>query len=100
MSILNALRVSVRSYTASKMPFKFVPNLSFMFQDAGDLTCRYKAAKDAGFDAVECGFPYEVPVEQIKSAKEGAGVEQILINNYPGRSLYISLLMAYAKAWY
>lgn len=41
---------------------------------------RYALAKDAGFKAVESGFPWGLTVEQVKDAKEKAGVEQVLIN--------------------
>ena len=41
---------------------------------------RYALAKDAGFKAVESGFPLGFTLEQVKDAKEKAGVEQVLIN--------------------
>lgn len=41
---------------------------------------RYALAKDAGFKAVETGFPVGHTLEQVKMAKESAGIEQVLIN--------------------
>ncbi|CAG4966036.1 unnamed protein product [Parnassius apollo] len=41
---------------------------------------RYALAKEAGFKAVETGFPFGHTLEQVKMAKESSGVEQILIN--------------------
>lgn len=55
-----------------------------MFQELPKLSDRYQAAKDAGFRYVECTFPYDEPVEVLKAAKEKAGVEQVLINSWPG----------------
>ncbi|KAL0269198.1 UNVERIFIED_CONTAM: hypothetical protein PYX00_007010 [Menopon gallinae] len=55
-----------------------------MFQEGPSLLGRYKMAKDAGFKAVECAFPYEFPVEDVCKAKEEAGLQQVLINAYPG----------------
>ncbi|XP_035452835.2 putative hydroxypyruvate isomerase [Spodoptera frugiperda] len=59
---------------------KFCANLSFMFTEASSMLERYALAKDAGFKAVESGFPWGLTVEQVKDAKEKAGVEQVLIN--------------------
>lgn len=67
------------------MPVKLCANLSFMFQETTSLLGRYKMARDAGFKAVECAFPYEFPVEDVCKAKKEAGLQQILINAYPGR---------------
>ncbi len=63
---------------------KFAANLSMMFSEAGGLLERYAAAKTAGFQAVECAFPYDFSVEELVNAKETAGVEQVLINTFPG----------------
>ncbi|XP_067003135.1 putative hydroxypyruvate isomerase [Anabrus simplex] len=66
------------------MPLKFCANLSFMFQETKCLLERYDLAKRAGFRAVECAFPYDYSVEDVKTTKEKAGVEQILINVFVG----------------
>lgn len=59
---------------------KFCANLSFMFTEASSILERYALAKDAGFKAVETGFPFGCSLEQVKEAKEKAGIEQVLIN--------------------
>ena len=45
-----------------------------------DLLDRFQAARDAGFGAVEVQFPYDVPVADLKSAKDDADVEITVIN--------------------
>ncbi|XP_045454582.1 putative hydroxypyruvate isomerase [Melitaea cinxia] len=59
---------------------KFCANLAFMFTESSSLLERYALAKDAGFKAVETGFPWGYTLEQVKQAKENAGVQQVLIN--------------------
>ncbi|CAH0731877.1 unnamed protein product, partial [Brenthis ino] len=59
---------------------KFCANLSFMFTESSNILERYILARDAGFKAVETGFPFGSTLEQVKKAKESSGVEQILIN--------------------
>ena len=68
------------------MPLKFAANLSFMFQEEQNLSNRYGAAKEAGFKFVEIGFPYDCgeSFETLANAKKAAGLEQVLINSYPG----------------
>ncbi|XP_047101930.1 putative hydroxypyruvate isomerase isoform X2 [Schistocerca piceifrons] len=66
------------------MTLRVCANLSFMFQETTSLIERYALAKEAGFRAVECAFPYEYSLEEVISAKESAGVDQILINVFPG----------------
>lgn len=64
---------------------KFAANLGFLFvKETPNLVERYILAKTAGFSAVELPFPYEVPVGKIAEAKAAAGVEQVLINAWPG----------------
>ncbi|GLH10953.1 Putative hydroxypyruvate isomerase [Gryllus bimaculatus] len=41
-------------------------------------------AKQAGFRAVECAFPYDFSTEDVVAAKKNAGVEQVLINVFVG----------------
>lgn len=64
---------------------KFCGNLSFMFGEASTIIERYALAKNAGFKAVESGFPSGFTLEQVKQAKESAGVEQVLINLKAGK---------------
>ncbi|KAM7287779.1 pancreatic lipase-related protein 2 isoform X2 [Ixodes scapularis] len=54
-----------------------------MFKD-GSLADRYSTALQMGFKAVECQFPYDTPLEEIRSRKKSSGLEQVLINSYPG----------------
>lgn len=66
------------------MPLKFCANLSFMFQETTSLLERYQLAKDVGFRAVECAFPYVHSVDEVVAAQKKANVEQILINVFVG----------------
>ncbi|KOB71362.1 Hydroxypyruvate isomerase [Operophtera brumata] len=59
---------------------KFCANISFMFAEASSLLERYALAKAAGFKAIESGFPFGFTLEQVKHAKESAGIQQVLIN--------------------
>jgi hydroxypyruvate isomerase len=69
------------------MSLKFCANLSFMFQEATSLLERYQLAKDVGFQAVECAFPYVHSVDEIVAAQKKADVEQILINAFVGKHI-------------
>ncbi|KAK3089056.1 hypothetical protein FSP39_000476 [Pinctada imbricata] len=66
------------------MKLKFSANLSMMFTEKPSYCERYKAAKDAGFKYVEFGFAYHELIQSLKDTKEAAGVEQVLINAWPG----------------
>lgn len=65
-------------------PFKFCPNLNFMFLESPSILERYSLAKKAGFQAVEVGFPYVHSIEELVKAKEDNGLKQVLINVYVG----------------
>ncbi|MEM1376625.1 MAG: TIM barrel protein [Pseudomonadota bacterium] len=62
---------------------KFSANLGFLWVDR-PLPDRIRAAKAAGFDAVECHFPYEHPVEEIKGVCDETGLRMLGINTAPG----------------
>jgi hydroxypyruvate isomerase len=62
---------------------RFAANISTMFAER-PLAERPAAAAAAGFQAVECQFPYEVPAEKMKAALAEAGVALVLINTPPG----------------
>jgi hydroxypyruvate isomerase len=62
---------------------RFAANISTMFTEH-DLVDRVNAAADAGFGAVECQFPYEVPAADMKARLDEAGIPLILINTPPG----------------
>merc|ERR1712012_1087978 len=66
---------------------KFSANLSFLFQEHKDLKDRYKAAKKAGFQCVETGFPYSVPAQELAKLCQEEGLQQVLINTFPGDNL-------------
>lgn len=55
-----------------------------MFPEIPVLSDKYKAAKECGFRYVESGYPYPEPLETVKKAKEESGLQQILINAWPG----------------
>ena len=48
---------------------------------------RYKAAKAAGFTAVEVSFPYDVDKVVLAELKNSLGLEQVLLNTKVGPSL-------------
>jgi hydroxypyruvate isomerase len=73
-----------------KMPLKFCANLSLMFQETSSLLERYQLAKDVGFRAVECAFPYIHTVEEVAAAQKKANVEQILINAFVGENIPVT----------
>ncbi|KAK7099716.1 putative hydroxypyruvate isomerase [Littorina saxatilis] len=81
---VRVVSASVANISTATMPLKFAANLSMMFQEIATVAERYKAAKDAGFQYVEVAFPYHESMESLSSAKKAAGLEQILINSYPG----------------
>lgn len=55
-----------------------------MFFEGSNILDRYQLASDAGFKAVESGFPLGFSIQQVVEAKNKAGVQQILINVYTG----------------
>lgn len=60
-----------------------------MFSEASSILERYALAKEAGFKAIESGFPFGCTLEQVKQAKESAGIEQVLINLKTGYVIYL-----------
>ena len=68
-----------------RMPLRFCANLSFMFQNETDgLLERYSLAKSAGFKGVEVAFPYDADKNELAEAKKQSGLQQVLLNGYPG----------------
>lgn len=61
---------------------RFCANISLMFNEVPFLD-RPKAARAAGFTAIEVQFPYVAPLDDFARAVETAGVEVVLIN-FPG----------------
>ena len=52
------------------MSLKFASNLSFMFTEAPSIIERYKLAKEAGFRAVESGFPFGFSIKDVSEAQK------------------------------
>lgn len=62
---------------------QFSANLGFLFTDL-PLPEAVRAAKRAGFDAVECHFPYAVAAEEVKAALDETGLPMLGLNTVPG----------------
>ena len=62
---------------------KFAANLSMMFNE-WEFMDRFKAAADAGFEAVEYLFPYAFTPDQIADCLVKNGLKQVLFNLPPG----------------
>ncbi|MGY3439047.1 MULTISPECIES: hydroxypyruvate isomerase family protein [unclassified Marinovum] len=62
---------------------KFSANLGFLWADR-PLPDAIRAAKAAGFDAVECHWPYDVPAEEVKAALEETGLPLLGLNTRRG----------------
>lgn len=43
-----------------------------------------RAAARAGFDAVECHFPYDVPPARVRAALDETGLPMVSLNTAPG----------------
>lgn len=57
----------------------YAANLSLMFTEL-PFPARFAAAAAAGFDAVECQFPYDWPAEDLAATLQATGLRQVLIN--------------------
>lgn len=62
---------------------KFSANLGFLWNQR-PLPAAIRAAKAAGFDAVECHWPYDVPAEETKAALTETGLEMLGLNTRRG----------------
>ena len=62
---------------------KFSANLGFLWADR-PLPDAIRAAKAAGFDAVECHWPYNVPVSATAAALEETGLPMLGLNTSRG----------------
>ena len=62
---------------------KFSANLGFLWNDLS-LPDAIRAAKSAGFDAVECHWPYEFETSHVKQALEETGLEMLGLNTSRG----------------
>ena len=57
----------------------FSANIIYLFNEV-DLINRISAAAAAGFKAVECQRPYEVPPADVRNLLKAHGMEMVLIN--------------------
>lgn len=62
---------------------KFSANLGFLWNDK-PLPDAIRAAKAAGFDAVECHWPYDVPASATNAALEETGLRMLGLNTRRG----------------
>ena len=62
---------------------RYSANLGFLFTDL-PLPQAIHAAKDAGFDVVECHFPYDVPAADVAQALRETGLSMLGLNTWPG----------------
>jgi hydroxypyruvate isomerase len=62
---------------------RFAANVSFLFNEV-PLLERFAEAAHAGFRAVECTFPYEVPAKEIADQLKQHRLEMALFNAPPG----------------
>ena len=58
---------------------KFAANLTFLFTEL-DFVDRFKAAREAGFDAVEFMFPYPYPKKQLAELLQANNLDLVLYN--------------------
>lgn len=61
----------------------FSANLGFLWTDLS-LPDAIRAAKDAGFAAVECHWPYETPAADVKTALDQTGLPMLGLNTRRG----------------
>lgn len=64
---------------------KFSANLGFLWTDR-TLPDAIRAAKAAGFDAVECHFPYDTPIAETNAALIETGLPMLGINTIKGET--------------
>lgn len=62
---------------------RFAANVGFLFPELAFLD-RFGAAARAGFEAMECPFPYEAPAADLAQLLQGCGLQQVLFNLPPG----------------
>lgn len=65
-------------------------NLGFLWKEL-PLPDRIRAAKAAGFDAVECHFPYEHPADEIADVLDETGLRMLGINTILGPEGFFGL---------
>ena len=63
---------------------RFSANLGFLWQELS-LPDAIRAAGHAGFDGVECHWPYRTPSSEIKAALSDAGLAMLSLNTVAGK---------------
>jgi len=64
---------------------KFSANLGFLWSDLS-LTNAIRAAHHAGFDAVECHWPYDTPAEDVRDVLQETGLKMLGLNTRRGNN--------------
>ena len=62
---------------------RFSANLGFLWRELS-LPDAIRAAKKSGFDAVECHYPYDVPVDEVTHALAETGFVMVSLNTRQG----------------
>lgn len=62
---------------------KFSANLGFLWTDR-PLPEAIRAAKSAGFDAIECHWPFDVPIDEMRSVLAETGFDMLGLNTRRG----------------
>ena len=62
---------------------RYSANLGFLWTDR-PLPDAVRAAARAGFDAVECHFPYDTPTAELRAALDETGLRMLALNTWPG----------------
>lgn len=62
---------------------RYSANLGFLFTELS-LPQAIHATSKAGFDAVECHFPYDVPAAEVAQALRDTGLTMLGLNTWPG----------------
>ncbi|MCB1394676.1 MAG: TIM barrel protein [Rhodobacter sp.] len=70
---------------------RFSANLGFLWTDR-PLPEAIRAAAHAGFDAVECHWPYETPPADMRAALADTGLPMLSLNTRPGDSFGLAAL--------
>ena len=64
---------------------RFSANLGFLWNEL-PIPAAIRAARTAGFDAVECHWPYETPASEVVLALEETGMEMLGLNTRRGNA--------------
>jgi len=70
---------------------RFSANLGFLWTDR-PLPEAIRAAAGAGFDAVECHWPFDTPPDRVRAALTDTGLPMLALNTRPGNSFGLAAL--------